>query len=129
MQNDSTLNGKQLGKITEDFVKISDVLKESSYQIRTRKYSDHPIFVISDQELDLGLPLIKKGERENKWNYNAALPEHFIEKEIIELEKYEEFVGIYKDPEEYCCLFVVLPNFNSFIFLPYPEDSFDSEIF
>ena len=128
MNNDPELNGKFLGTITEDFVKVADFLKESSYQIRKRGFSDHPIFVVSNKEISIGLPLVKKDEKENKWFYNAALPEHMMEKNLILEESIEEFINIYKDPEEYCCLFVVLEGFTNFIFLPYPEDMGEIEL-
>jgi hypothetical protein len=122
MQNDPELNGKFLGTITEDFIKVSDFLKESSYQIRKRGFSKYPIFVLSHKMIELGLPLIIKDERDNKWYYNAALPEHLIEKELLLEDRLEEFDAIYKDPEEYCCLFVILPEFSNFVFLPYPDE-------
>ena len=43
MHNDPELSGKYLGTISEDFVKVSDTLKEASYQIRKAGF-DHPIF-------------------------------------------------------------------------------------
>jgi len=51
MNNDPELNGKYLGTITEDFIKVSDNLKEASYQIRTRGFSDYPIFPTSKHDL------------------------------------------------------------------------------
>ena len=33
--NDPELSGKYLGTITKDFVKVSDILKEASYQVRS----------------------------------------------------------------------------------------------
>lgn len=128
MQNDITLNGKLLGTITEDFVKVSDFIKESSYQIRKRGFSEYPIFIVSKEPIALGSALILANEKDNNWNYNAALPEHLIDKEIIDPEKFDEFVSIYKDPEEYCCLFVVLPNLSNFIFLPFPEDGSEIDL-
>ena len=129
MHNDPELNGKFLGTITQDFVKVSDFLKESSYQIRKRGFSPHPIFVVSEKNVAIGLPLVKRGEKDNEWFYNAALPEHLIEKELLLEETYGEFTKIYKDPEEYCCLFVALPQFTNFVFLPYPEDGGESDLF
>ncbi len=41
MQNDPELDGKYLGTISQDFVIVSDTLKEASYQIRKRKFSEY----------------------------------------------------------------------------------------
>ena len=43
--NDPELNGKYLGTITSDFVRVADSLKEASYQIRKAGF-DFPIFAI-----------------------------------------------------------------------------------
>jgi hypothetical protein len=37
-------------------------------------------------------------------------------------DKKDDFIATYKDPEEFCCLFVVDKEFTSFVFIPYPED-------
>jgi hypothetical protein len=126
MQNDPELNGKFLGTITEDFVKVADFIKESSYQIRKRGFSEYPIFTLSFDDFGVGLPLVRPNERDNKWSYNAALPEHMFQTEILIEDRFEEFKEIYKDPEEYCCLFVALPEFSNFVFLPYPEENDDT---
>jgi hypothetical protein len=41
---------------------------------------------------------------------------------LIATEKEEGFIAAYKDPDEFCCLFVVDKEFTSFVFIPYPED-------
>ena len=45
--NDPTLNGKYLGSITQDFVIVSDTLKEAAYQVRKQGFSEYPIFPIA----------------------------------------------------------------------------------
>ena len=122
MAKEAEINGKYLGTITKDFVKVADFLKEASYQVRSRKISDYPIFVMTREHAALGQSLLKPTERENEWYYNFAIVNEFIEKKIIEAEKFHEFQEIYKDADEYCCIFVAEGDFINFIFLPYPED-------
>ena len=43
--NSPDLNGKYLGLISTDFIKVSDTLKEAAYQVKKRGFSDFPIFV------------------------------------------------------------------------------------
>ena len=38
------------------------------------------------------------------------------------MEKEEDFKNTYKDPDEFCCLFVIDKEFTRFVFIPYPED-------
>ena len=120
MNNDPELDPKFLGKISSDFVKVADFLKEASYQIRTRGISDCPIFPMSQTEIPVGSMLYEKGKMENQWSYYASFMEEFMQRELIEKES--EFKAIYKDPDEFCCLFIVDPQFTNFIFIPYPID-------
>ncbi len=122
MENSAELNanGKFLGTITSDFVKVSEKLKEANYQIRSKGFSDYPIFVFCKAEQPIGQLLISKQDAEIEWNIYASLDMEFIQRELIT--KPEEFVQTYKNPDEFCCLFVVDPEFTNFVFLPYPED-------
>lgn len=122
MNNDPELNGKYLGQISEDFVVVADTLKEASYQIRKRKFSDYPIFPISKVDLPIGQLLIGKEELTVNWNYNASFLDEFVQREIVSEDNVEEFKKTFKDPDEFCCLFVVDDNFTKFVFIPYPED-------
>ncbi|MBU2914005.1 MULTISPECIES: hypothetical protein [Reichenbachiella] len=122
MNNDPELNGKYLGTITEDFVKVSENLKEASYQIRDRGFSEYPIFPISKQEVSIGQVLIKAKELENVWNYSASFLDEFVQREVVEADRIDVFKEAYKNPDEFCCLFVIDQEFTNFVFIPYPED-------
>ena len=54
MQNDPELNGKYLETISRDFVKVSDTIKEASYQIRKREFSPYPIFPVCKVDQPIG---------------------------------------------------------------------------
>ena len=45
-----------------------------------------------------------------------------MEKNVILEDKVADFQVAYKDPDEFCCLFVVDEAFTNFVFVPYPED-------
>ncbi len=121
MINDPELNGKYLGTISADFVKVSDTLKEASYQIRKAGFN-HPIFAISKEPIPIGQLLIDKLSLEIDWNYFASFLDEFVQRELVDKDKEEEFISAYKDPDEFCCLFVVDKEFTRFVFIPYPED-------
>lgn len=121
IENDPELQqqGKYLGTITSDFAKIADILQESSYQIRSRKISEFPVFPISKVQISIGQVLIEKEKLGLTWNYYISYLDEFIQRGLVEKE--EVFQQAYKNPEEYCCLFVVDEEFTNFVFLPYPE--------
>ncbi|MCK5105894.1 MAG: hypothetical protein KAR17_23890, partial [Cyclobacteriaceae bacterium] len=112
----------QLGRVTQDFIKVADHIKEASYQIRKRGFSDFPIFIISKAEIPLGQLLYKKDEVGTNWNYFVTYLDEFVQRKIIEKEKVEDFKKTYKNPDEFCCLFVIDGEFTKFVFIPYPED-------
>ena len=122
MNNDPELNGKYLGSISQDFVVVSDTLKEAAYQIKKRGFSEFPIFPIAKFELPIGQLLVSKEELATNWNYNASFLDEFVQREIVSEDKLEAFKANYKNPDEFCCLFVVDDNFTNFLYIPYPED-------
>ena len=122
MENDPELNGKYLGTITKDFAIVADTLKEASYQIRKREISKFPIFIFTREILPLGATLLRSEEAALEWHVLVSYLSNFVEQNVISEEKVAEFQAAYKDPDEFCCLFVVDNNFTNFVFVPYPED-------
>lgn len=121
MTNDPELDGKYLGTITKDFIKVADTLKESSYQIRKAGFA-YPIFPISLDVQPIGQLLIANAEAGLKWNYYASYLNEFVQRELVAKDKEEAFTLTYRDPDEFCCLFVIDKKFTKFIYIPYPED-------
>ena len=122
MLNDPELNGKYLGTISRDFAAIAETLKEASYQIRKRGFSEYPIFPIAKVEIPIGQLLIAKDEMALEWNYYTTYIDEFLQRKLIAQELMEEFMSSYKNPDEFCCLFVVDQDFTNFVYIPYPED-------
>lgn len=122
--NSPDLNGKYLGLISSDFVRVADTLKEAAYQIKKRGFSDFPVFVCSQRPIEIGQMLIAVAElNENKWNYHASMMEEFVQRKLIAEENIELFVQNFKDVEEYACLFVLDGQFTNFVFIPYPDEN------
>jgi hypothetical protein len=122
MMNDPELNGKYLGTISKDFVKIFETIKEASYQMRVRGISKFPIFPICKINQPIGALLIDRKEADTDWLYYISMAEEFIQRGFIDADKVEIFESTYKNPEEFCCLFVIDKEFTNFLFIPYPED-------
>ena len=120
MQNDPELNGKYLGTISRDFVKVADIIKEAAYQVRVKGFSEYPIFPVCKEQQPIGQILIDRKKNATEWNYYASYLNEFTQRGLIEKEA--DFIAAYKDPDEYCCLFVVDTEFTNFVFIPYPED-------
>lgn len=121
MTNDPELDGKYLGTITADFARVADTLKEASYQIRKGGF-EFPIFPICMDQQPIGQLLLGKEELGLKWNYYASFLDEFVQRELVAKDKEEDFKKTYKDPDEFCSLFVIDREFTRFVFIPYPED-------
>jgi hypothetical protein len=121
MTNDPELNGKYLGTISQDFVRVADTLKEASYQIRKAGFA-YPIFATSREDHPIGQLLISHADLGLQWSYAASFLDEFVQRELVGKEKEEDFKKTYKDPDEFCCLFVIDKEFTRFVFIPYPED-------
>lgn len=121
--NSPEINRKLMSQVSVDFVKVAELLREASYQIRKRGFSEHPIFVITRQPTELGQVLYGPGElNENTWTYRASLLDEFVQRRLIGPESVELFKEHYKNPDEYCCLFVIEGDFAGFVYIPFPED-------
>lgn len=120
--NSPDLNQKLMGYISQDFVKVADQLKEASYQIRKRGFSEYPIFAVTNNELDLGVLLIDATELTNRYIYKASYMQEFVDRKLIGPESVLLFTENYKNPEEFCCLFALIGEFSGFVYVPYPED-------
>ena len=120
--NSPEINQKLMGKVSSDFVIVSEHLKEASYQIIKRKYSENPIFVLTTEPVEVGVTLFKKEDFKTTYEYKASYLEEFLSRNLIGEDSREFFIENYKDTEEYCCLFVIDDSFAGFIYLPYPND-------
>ena len=121
MHNDPELSGKYLGTISADFVKVADTLKEASYQIRKANF-EYPIFPFCKEEQPVGQILLRPEVNGTTWLYYASFLDEFVQRTLVTKDKIEDFEKAYKDPDEFCCLFVIDPQFTKFVFIPYPED-------
>lgn len=121
MINDPELSGKYLGTISGDFARVADTIKEASYQIRKAGF-EYPIFPICAEEQPIGQLLLRGNDLQTSWNYYASFLNEFVQRELVAKDKEEDFKGAYKDPDEFCCLFVIDKDFTRFVFIPYPED-------
>lgn len=121
MHNDPELSGKYLGTISSDFIRVADHLREASYQIRKAGF-DFPIFAICRDDQPIGKIMIEKEKLGLEWNYFASFLDEFLQRDLVGSDKKEAFIESYKDPDEFCCLFVIDKDFTRFVYIPFPTD-------
>lgn len=129
MFNDPELQqkSKYLGSISKDFVQVCDSLKEAAYLMQKRGISQFPIFPVAKQNIAVG-QLIIPNQDKREWIFYISLLEEFTQRGLVAPDNEAQFKQIYKNPDEYCCLFVVDEDFLNFLFIPYPDDDEKSNL-
>lgn len=94
------------------------MLREASQTVIDQDVSKHPIFVLHDGSVELGILLSDREENHGKWSVNASTLEEFVAKQLIQPERIEPFKKTYHDPLTHLCLFVVVGTKAEFIFIP-----------
>lgn len=105
-------------EIEEKINLIKPFLIQASDVILTEDVSRYPIFVITQNDLSIGIPLLVPQQvTAIEFYVNASTLEEFYVKKMIESEKIEDFRKTYKSPEVYLCIFLVQEQDANFIFI------------
>ncbi|PWS30785.1 hypothetical protein [Pedobacter paludis] len=110
-----------LVSLEKDLEFYADAIKEVAIEIMVEGISSHPIFIAHQHEVSIGEIILNKEELNTDWTIQASTLEEFVEKGIINKEKYEPFLKVYKKPENYMCVFVIVPEGANFIYYPYKK--------
>jgi len=110
-----------LVSLEKDLEFYADAIKEVAIEIMVEGISAHPIFVAHQHEVKLGEIILNKEELNTDWTIQASTLEEFVEKGIINKEKREQFLKVYKKPENFMCVFVIVPEGANFIYYPYKK--------
>ena len=109
LRNDVAQVGKSLQKIAET------VIEEG--------ISEYPVFVASQEFIDLGRPIFELDEFQLNWYFTISILEDFLKRNIVQGERLKGFKKTYGDPRERACIFVVTPEDARFVFVPYDVDA------
>ncbi|MBK9256091.1 MAG: hypothetical protein IPM42_11425 [Saprospiraceae bacterium] len=106
-------------ELEQELKQYKRILGQAADIIINENVSKYPIFVIHQQEVEMGIALVEGVERSGtRWSVNASTLEEFVTKGIVFEDKLNEFRETYKDPENFLCLFVLSELGAQFIFLP-----------
>ena len=112
-------NESPLVSLEKDLEFYSDAIKEVSVEIMVEGISAHPIFIAHQHEVSIGELILNKEELNTDWTIQASTLEEFVEKGIINKERKEQFLKAYKKPENFMCVFVIVPEGANFVYFPY----------
>ena len=113
MNTESTLE-----KLKKNLSPYFPLMSKASDEIINQEISKYPIFVSSDQEINLGIPLTVKNNDGVLISLNISSLEEFATKNVIQEDKVDKFIEIFKDPEDYFCLFLIDQLGSNFVFIP-----------
>lgn len=92
------------------------ILGQAADVIMDQHVSKYPIFVVHQQDVAIGIQLIE-ADKDMLWSVNASTLEEFVTKNIIFMEKSQEFITGYKNPETNLCLFILSELGAQFIYI------------
>lgn len=107
--------------LDKDLEFYAESIREVSTEIMMEGISTTPIFIAHQHEIKIGEKILDRNDLNTNWTIHASTLEEFVEKGIVLPEKKEHFLKNYKKPQEYMCVFAVVPEGANFIFYPYPK--------
>ena len=118
-EKDKAKKESPLVSLERDLKLFNESIREVAVEIMLEGLSLHPIFVAHQHELKLGEVILDRNELNTEWSIHASTIEEFTERGIIKAELKERFLTTYKNPHDFMCLFVVVPEGANFVYYPY----------
>ncbi len=120
--NNNKKNDSPLKSLEVDLRLYSESIREIAVEIMVEGLSGYPIFVAHQHEVSLGEMILDKEDLNTDWTIHASTLEEFVEKGIIKKELKQRFIDNFKNPHEFMCIFVIVPEGANFVFFPYGRE-------
>ncbi len=99
------------------------VLKKAKEEVLVQDISNYPIFVLSEKEIELGIPLVKSALDDKNFSYiRMTTLEELATKGIVEMSKVDDFRALYKSKKDHFCLLIIRTDQPEFVFYPEGND-------
>lgn len=108
-----------LKSLERDLKVYNASIKEVAIEIMVEGISSYPIFIAHQHEVKLGEVILDRNELNTNWSINASTLEEFTEAGVIKKELTDRFLRSYKKPEDFMCVFVIVPEGANFVYYPY----------
>lgn len=107
--------------LERDLKIYNESIHEVAIEIMVEGLSGYPIFIAYQHIVKLGELILDRDDLNMEWSINASTLEEFVEKGVIKKELQERFTKSYKNPHDFMCLFVVVPEGANFVYYPYKK--------
>ncbi len=108
--------------LEKDLKFFSESIREVAVEIMVEGLSNYPIFVAHQHEISLGELILDRYDLNTEWSVHASTLEEFVEKGIIKPILKDRFIQSYKSPNDYMCVFVMVPEGANFVYYPYVKE-------
>lgn len=117
--NKEEVKKSPLLSLEKDLELYADSIKEVAIEIMVEGISANPIFIAHQYTVSIGEVILDRKELNTAWTVQASTFEEFVEKGIIQPDKKALFLKSYKKPDDFMCVFVIVPEGANFIYYPY----------
>jgi predicted transcriptional regulator len=127
-QSQEDQNGKPqapqspLVSLQRDLRFYKEAIQEVSQDIRDAELSQYPVFIAHQHEVKIGEMILDRVELGRSWSIHASTLEELMEHQLILPSKKEHFIKQYKDPSQFMCLLVMVPQGANFVYYPYKTE-------
>jgi len=111
-----------LVSLEPDLKFFNESIREVAIEIMVEGLSNYPIFIAHQHDLKLGELILDRRDLHTEWSIHASTMEEFLEKGIIKEILKDRFISSYKNPNDFMCVFVVVPEGANFIYYPYVKE-------
>ncbi len=110
-----------LVSLGNDLKFYSESLKEVAMEIIESGLSSFPVFIAHQHQLNFGELLFDRHELATDWSVHASCLENLVDTKLITEARMEKFKDVYKNPYQFVCVLVVVPEGANFVFFPYSD--------
>jgi L-cysteine desulfidase len=121
-ENNEQKKQSPLVSLELDLKYFNESIREIAVEIMVEGLSKYPIFIAHQHDLKLGELILDRHDLNSEWSIHTSTLEEFIERGVIKKELEQRFIDTYKNPNNYMCVFVVVPEGANFVFFPYVKD-------
>jgi len=108
-----------LDSLRLDLNLFKDSIREVSEEVIKEGYSQYPIFIAHQAEVKLGEVILDKEEIGSNFTFQGSTLEELVEKKIVLPKNLPKFKAAYKDPDKFCCIFLITEHGAQFVFVPF----------
>ncbi len=105
-------------KLEQELKIYKKIMGEASDIVMKSDVSNYPIFVVHQQDINIGIPIASREKVSGNWSINATTLEELVAKNLIKERRIDNFRKNFKSPDSFLCLFVLSELGAQFIFLP-----------